>query len=75
MSIYETYKSSEVVWIGDIPQQWKIKRLKRILKQEDIDLISSTYHKWRNPNGSYEDIAGFCKSATMEEVIQGSYEN
>ena len=50
-----------------------INRRNRILKQEDIDLISSTYHKWRKPNGSYEDIAGFCKSATMEEVIQNNY--
>lgn len=50
-----------------------INRRNRILKQEDIDLISSTYHKWRNPNGGYEDIAGFCKSATMEEMILNNY--
>jgi len=50
-----------------------INRRNRILKQEDIDLISGTYHKWRNPDGGYEDIAGFCKSATMEEVIQNNY--
>jgi type I restriction enzyme M protein len=50
-----------------------INRRNRILKQEDLDLISGTYHKWRNPDGGYEDIAGFCKSATMEEVIQNNY--
>ena len=37
MSRYETYKSSEVVWIGDIPQQWKIKRLKDLVNPKITD--------------------------------------
>jgi len=39
----------------------------------DIKLIAETYHKWRNVNGGYEDIAGFCKAASMEEVIKNNY--
>ncbi|MEA2081515.1 MAG: N-6 DNA methylase, partial [Elusimicrobiota bacterium] len=27
-----------------------------------------TYHKWRNKDGKYEDIPGFCKSAKLEEI-------
>ena len=36
--------------------------------EEDISTIADTYHKWRNPDGGYEDVKGFCKSATVEEV-------
>ena len=37
MRRYETYKPSEVVWIGDIPQQWKIKRLKDLVNPKITD--------------------------------------
>ena len=32
--------------------------------------ISATYHAWRGDEGAgkYEDIAGFCKSATLDEI-------
>lgn len=32
----------------------------------DIAKIASTYHNWRN--GSHTDVAGFCKSATLDEI-------
>ncbi|MBC8336760.1 MAG: SAM-dependent DNA methyltransferase [Anaerolineales bacterium] len=41
--------------------------------EEDIAQITETYHNWRNPDGNYEDIAGFCKSATVEEVAKLDY--
>ncbi len=36
----------------------------------DIGQIAGTYHAWRGePDaGEYQDIAGFCKSATLEEI-------
>ena len=37
------------------------------LAEEDINLITETYHNWRK-GGDYEDIKGYCKSATIEEV-------
>lgn len=40
----------------------------RVLDDEDIDKIASTYHAWRNHGGSYEDVAGFAKSAALSEV-------
>jgi len=30
MSKYETYKTTGVDWIGDVPENWKVKRIKRI---------------------------------------------
>jgi len=38
-----------------------------------IALIAGTYHSWRNRSGGYEDKAGFCKSATIEEVRKNSH--
>lgn len=35
---------------------------------EDIATVSSTYHHWRTSNSAYNDVQGFCKSATLEEV-------
>ena len=46
-------------------------RVHRVFDDVDIAKIADTYHAWRNPPGSgdaYEDVAGFCKSATTEEV-------
>jgi len=43
-------------------------RVHRILDTEDIERISGTYHAWRNPDGAYEDVPGFCKAATLEEI-------
>lgn len=44
-----------------------IDRKVRELSEEDIQKIASTYHSWREGKG-YEDIQGFCKSASTEEV-------
>ncbi|HMN95291.1 MAG TPA: class I SAM-dependent DNA methyltransferase [Phycisphaerales bacterium] len=51
-----------------------IDRVQRTLTDEDIATIADTYHAWRGDkkNGAagkvYEDIAGLCKSATLEEI-------
>ncbi|CEJ72076.1 putative type I restriction enzymeP M protein [Chryseobacterium oranimense G311] len=39
----------------------------------DIGLIASTYHNWRNVDGQYEDIAGFCASVSVERVTELDY--
>ncbi len=47
-----------------------IDRVHRELTDVDIAKIVSTYHAWRGEKeaGKYEDIAGFCKSATTTEI-------
>ena len=50
-----------------------INRRTRVFSEEDIKKIADTYHNWRNPDGEYEDIKGFCKSATIEEVGKLNY--
>ncbi len=43
-------------------------RVHRVLDPADIARIADTYHAWRRPGGTYADVPGFCKSATVEEI-------
>lgn len=50
-------------------------RVNRVLDGDDIAKVAGTYHAWRNAAGAgssdgakYEDVAGFCKSATLSEI-------
>jgi type I restriction enzyme M protein len=47
-----------------------IDRVHRELTDEDLARIAGTYHAWRGDKGAakYEDIPGFCKSATVDEI-------
>ncbi len=47
-------------------------RKHRELKEEEIEQIYSTYHNWKNEE-TYEDIDGFCKSSTIEEIKSHDY--
>ena len=40
---------------------------------EDIQKIADTYHNWRNPDGNYEDVKGFCNSTSIERVRELDY--
>jgi len=42
-------------------------RVHRVFDDADVERIASTYQTWRKGEG-YEDVAGFCKSATLEEI-------
>jgi len=55
-----------------------IDRVHRELTDEDIKKIADTYHAWRgdvgaNHDSPYEDIPGFCKSVTIEEIRKQGY--
>jgi len=46
-----------------------VDRRHRELTVEDIQKISDTYHTWRGETKKkYEDVAGFCKSAPLDEI-------
>lgn len=52
-----------------------IDRVHRELTDADLEKITSTYHAWRGDKdaGEYEDVAGFCKSATTAEIAAHGY--
>jgi type I restriction enzyme M protein len=47
-----------------------VDRTRREFADADIAKIAQTYHTWRGEqkDGSYADIAGFCKSATLDDI-------
>jgi type I restriction enzyme M protein len=47
-----------------------VDRTHRDLSDEEITRIASTYHAWRGEKSArkYSDVAGFCKSASLEEI-------
>lgn len=47
-----------------------IDRVHRELTEADLEKIIGTYHSWRGEKGAgkYEDVAGFCKSAKLDEI-------
>lgn len=63
-------RRSEVLFIDARKLGRMVDRTHRELADEDVARITDTYHAWRGEKdaGEYEDISGFCKSATLEEV-------
>jgi len=44
-----------------------VDRTRKEFSDEDISQVAGTYHAWREGKG-YEDVPGFCKAATLEEI-------
>ena len=66
-------RSNEILFIDARKLGVMINRRNRELTDTDIQKIAGTYHNWRNVNGSYEDVPGFCKAAVMDEVRSNNY--
>ncbi len=41
--------------------------------KEDIAKITETYHYWHNKTDKYEDVPGFCKSVSLDEIRAKDY--
>ena len=53
-----------------------IDRTERTFSDEDIQQIANTFRTWRgreSAEGEYEDVPGFCKSVSIEEIREASY--
>ncbi len=52
-----------------------VDRTHKELTADDIAGIARTYHAWRGEakDGRYEDVPGFCKSATLDEIKANDY--
>jgi len=60
----------ETLFIDARKMGYMVDRTHREFSDEEIKRIAGTYHAWRGePDaGKYEDMAGFCKSATTNEI-------
>ena len=63
-------RRGEVLFIDARKMGSMVDRTHRELTGEDIARIADTYHAWRGEEGAgdYEDVPGFCKSASLEEI-------
>ncbi len=72
-------RTNEILFIDARNEGHLINRRTKELSAKDIQKIASTYHEWRASTGSatgkgkYEDIKGFCNSASIERVKELDY--
>ena len=66
------YSRGKILFIDARELGHMIDRRIKELSEDDIQKIASTYQNWRQGK-EYEDIQGFCKSATLEEVSAQDY--
>jgi type I restriction enzyme M protein len=50
-----------------------VNRRSKDFTAEDITKIAETYHHWHNKTEHYEDIPGFCKSVSLDEIREKDY--
>jgi type I restriction enzyme M protein len=61
-------RSGEVLFIDARKLGRMEDRVHRVLDAADVERIAGAYHGWRGDGEGYGDVAGFCKSATVDEV-------
>lgn len=68
-------RRNEILFIDARKLGRMVSRTHRELTGDDISYIANTYHSWRKgaEADGYEDIPGFCKNATLEEVQKHGY--
>ncbi len=66
-------RTDELLFIDARNMGHLINRRTREFSKEDIEKIAVTYHNWRNTNGDYKDVKGFCNSASIERVKERDY--
>ncbi|MDY0278911.1 MAG: N-6 DNA methylase, partial [Acholeplasma sp.] len=65
-------RKDKVLFIDARKMGYMETRKHRELTDEENEKIYSTYHAWRDEK-DYQDIDGFCKSATLDEIRSHDY--
>lgn len=66
-------RKGEILFIDARNLGYLVNRRNRDLSGEDIDRIAKVYHNWRTEDNGYEDVKGFCKSVTADEISKLDY--
>lgn len=68
----EKPRPGEVLFIDARQMGYMKDRVLRDFSDEDIQKIAQTVHNWQK-GGNYEDTAGFCRSAKLDEIRKNDY--
>ena len=68
-------RHGEVLFIDARGMGEMVTRARRQLTQADIERVANTYNTWRSRDAheNYEDVAGFCKAVTLEEIRDNDF--
>ncbi|MED2973217.1 class I SAM-dependent DNA methyltransferase [Fictibacillus sp. B-59209] len=67
-------RKGEILFIDARKIGYMADRTHKEFSTEDINKITYAYHSWRGTNEQiYEDVVGFCKAATLDEVRDHEY--
>ncbi|MEZ0354263.1 type I restriction-modification system subunit M [Mycobacterium sp. pR1184] len=70
-------RSGQVLFIDARGLGYLVDRAERALTDDEVVRISGTYHAWCGSSSAkdfvYEDIPGFCKSASLEDIAAAGY--
>lgn len=68
-------RRGEVLFIDARKLGHMVDRTRKEFSDADIEKITRAYHAWRGESdaGTYEDVPGFCKSASLEEIKAHGY--
>jgi type I restriction enzyme M protein len=67
------HRRGQTLFIDARRMGFMLNRTLRDLSDANLEQIARTYHVWRVGNGEYQDIPGFCKSATLDEIAGYGY--
>ena len=68
-------RRGEILFIDARKLGHMVDRTRKEFSDADIEKITRAYHAWRGEAdaGAYEDVPGFCKAATLEEIKAHGY--
>jgi type I restriction enzyme M protein len=68
-------RRGEILFIDARKLGHMVDRTRKEFSDGDIEKITRAYHAWRGEGnaGAYEDVPGFCKAATLEEIKAHGY--
>lgn len=69
----KNYKQREVLFIDGSKLGYMINRRNRCLSDDDVFKVAGTYRQWKQEKGNYQDVKGFCKSASLADIEKHNF--
>ena len=66
-------RKDKILFIDARKMGTMVTRKHRELSDDEIKSIYDTYHSWKKQDSDFQDMNGFCKSATLDEVREHEY--